>query len=211
MVESELVAKIEKNRTCLEALSKVFWNSPNRGVLAEVDDALALLEQDGPEIAQGIALVRKTIQDPTEQRLREIAIDYAHVFIGHHPDDPFPYESVYTSENRLMMQDARDNVLSVYRTFGYAPFTGADNEPEDHVSIELAFEADLCRRAIEAPGADEVDEAGRLLAAGESFRVQHLCNWVPTLCADIEKRAETDFFRGIAKVTAAYVNRLTFF
>ena len=53
--------------------------------------------------------------------LTELAVDYVRAFIGSGNDGfsaAYPYESVYTSPKRLMMQDARDEVLVLYRAFG---------------------------------------------------------------------------------------------
>ena len=50
--------------------------------------------------------------------LTELAVDYVRAFIGSGNDGfsaAYPYESVYTSPKRLMMQDARDEVLVLYR------------------------------------------------------------------------------------------------
>ena len=52
--------------------------------------------------------------------LTELAVDYVRAFIGSGNDGfsaAYPYESVYTSPKRLMMQDARDEVLVLYRAF----------------------------------------------------------------------------------------------
>ena len=49
--------------------------------------------------------------------LTELAVDYVRAFIGSGNDGfsaAYPYESVYTSPKRLMMQDARDEVLVLY-------------------------------------------------------------------------------------------------
>ena len=54
--------------------------------------------------------------------LTELAVDYVRAFIGSGNDGfsaAYPYESVYTSPKRLMMQDARDEVLVLYRAFGW--------------------------------------------------------------------------------------------
>ena len=50
--------------------------------------------------------------------LTELAVDYVRAFIGSGNDGfsaAYPYESVYTSPKRLMMQDARDEVRAVPR------------------------------------------------------------------------------------------------
>ena len=50
--------------------------------------------------------------------MTELAIDYVRTFIGHGVNGysaAYPYESVYTSERRLMMQEARAEVLKTLR------------------------------------------------------------------------------------------------
>lgn len=53
--------------------------------------------------------------------ITDLAVDYVRAFIGHGIDAysaAYPFESVYTSPKRLMMQEARDEVLAVYRSEG---------------------------------------------------------------------------------------------
>lgn len=53
--------------------------------------------------------------------ITDLAVDYVRAFIGHGVDAysaAYPFESVYTSPKRLMMQEARDEVLAVYRSEG---------------------------------------------------------------------------------------------
>ena len=53
-----------------------------------------------------------------ERQRGDLAVDFLHTFIGVTQDREqvaFPYESVYTSPEHLLMQDARDEVLAAYR------------------------------------------------------------------------------------------------
>ena len=53
-----------------------------------------------------------------ERQHGDLAVDFLHTFIGVTQDREqvaFPYESVYTSPEHLLMQDARDEVLAAYR------------------------------------------------------------------------------------------------
>ena len=71
--------------------------------------------------------------------LTELAVDYVRAFIGSGNDGfsaAYPYESVYTSPKRLMMQDARDEVLVLYRAFGLDK-QESWKEGEDHIALEL--------------------------------------------------------------------------
>ena len=116
----------------------------------------------------------------------------------------FPYESVYTSEGGLMMQDAYAEVLHVYRAAGFAKDPGF-KEPEDHLAVELAFMALLCGRAVEALRAGDGDGAERHLSAQLSFAREHLLNWIDRFCADVRKAAEDGFYFDLATFTEAYL------
>ena len=53
-----------------------------------------------------------------DDSVTELAIDYVSTFIGHGVNGysaAYPYESVYTSERRLLMQEARAEVLATLR------------------------------------------------------------------------------------------------
>ena len=75
--------------------------------------------------------------------ITDLAVDYVRAFIGHGVDAysaAYPFESVYTSPKRLMMQEARDEVLAVYRSEGLDKLPSW-KESEDHIALELEFMA----------------------------------------------------------------------
>ena len=70
-----------------------------------------------------------------ERQRGDLAVDFLHTFIGVTQDREqvgFPYESVYTSPEHLLMQDARDEVLAAYRAAKVVLVDEAC-EPEDHL------------------------------------------------------------------------------
>lgn len=76
-----------------------------------------------------------------EGSLTELAVDYFNVFYGVGVDSysaAHPFESVYTSPKRLLMQEARDQVLEVYREAGLAK-QESWREGEDHIALELEY------------------------------------------------------------------------
>lgn len=48
----------------------------------------------------------------------DLATEYTSLFLNAGRNTVFLYESVYTSEERLLMQEAQDEVLSEYRKEG---------------------------------------------------------------------------------------------
>ena len=119
--------------------------------------------------------------------ITDLAVDYVRAFIGHGIDAysaAYPFESVYTSPKRLMMQEARDEVLAVYRSEGLDKLP-TWKEAEDHIALELEFMAALGDRIVAAAEADDEAEVERLLATQRNFLADHLSSWVPLMTADL--------------------------
>jgi anaerobic sulfite reductase subunit A len=158
---------------------------------------------------QGYALLAsfaRGIQNDDFTRVKaELAVEYARLFLGVKRRNLVPCESVYTSERRLMMQDARDQVVHEYHKEGLDPaveFT----EPEDHVAIELAFMSHLCQKAADAVEREDSRQAAYYVEQQRRFLTDHLEVWVPRLCDDILGLAESDFYKGIIMLTQEHLN-----
>lgn len=139
--------------------------------------------------------------------LTELAVDYVRAFIGHGIDGhsaAYPFESVYTSEKRLMMQGARDEVLAIYRS------EGIDKRPdwrdgEDHIALELEFMRVMALRAATAWEADDEGGAQRLEEVQRAFVADHLLKWVPTMMRDMRLFARTGLYLGLADLTEGFL------
>ena len=132
--------------------------------------------------------------------LTELAVDYVRAFIGSGNDGfsaAYPYESVYTSPKRLM-------VLVLYRAFGLDK-QESWKEGEDHIALELEFEQILCERAIAAYEAGDEDECLKLLLSQRNFLEDHLLAWYPMMAADLQKFPQTDFYKGLGKLTDGFL------
>ena len=142
-----------------------------------------------------------------DDSVTELAIDYVSTFIGHGVNGysaAYPYESVYTSEEHLLMQDARDSAVAFY--LGEELGLPADNTtPEDHLSFEFQFMAKLIERAGAALDAGDEARYAELCAKQRAFFDEHLANWVPRLCADVRAYAQTAFYRGVADITEGFL------
>ena len=167
----------------------------------------ASLDSDDPALAEGFSRLRADLAGCDEDALEQLAVVFDRAFFGMGPrtaQKAFPYESVYTSEGGLMMQDAYAEALHVYRAAGFAKDPGF-KEPEDHLAVELAFMALLCGRAVEALRAGDEAGAERQLRAQLAFAREHLLNWIDRFCADVRKAAEDGFYFDLATFTEAYL------
>lgn len=137
-----------------------------------------------------------------DDSVTELAIDYVSTFIGHGVNGysaAYPYESVYTSERRLLMQEARAEVLATLRENELV--RGNWNEAEDHIALELEFMQRMALRAAEALGDAAEEEAIAYLRTSYDFLENHLLNWVPMLVADMRMHARTLFYQGLGQLT----------
>ena len=135
-----------------------------------------------------------------DDSVTELAIDYVSTFIGHGVNGySAAYESVYTSERRLLMQEARAEVLATLRENELK--RGNWNEAEDHIALELEFMQRMALRAAEALSDNAEDEAIAYLRTSYDFLENHLLNWVPMLVADMRMHARTLFYQGLGQLT----------
>ena len=142
-----------------------------------------------------------------EDTLLDLARDYARTFIGHGNNGrsaAYPFESVHTSEKRLLMQDARDEVLAMYRE-NLLKKGSEWRDCEDHIALELEFMQVLCERTAETLRAGKEDEAIALLRTQRTFVGKHLANWVPMFVSDIKYFAQTDLYIGAGELLLGFV------
>lgn len=201
------LAALCDSRACVyRLLSRCYEREVDAAFAAEVADGFSF-STDDEALAQGFEAMRSHLVGCDEASLEELAVVFDRVFFGMGPraaQKAFPYESVYTSDKGLMMQDAYSDAVRVYRSAGFAK--NADfSEPEDHIAVELAFVAAQLGRASEALRAGDAEGAEEALRSAFAFARGHLLNWVDRFAADVEKAAGEGFYRDLAAFTVAYL------
>ena len=155
----------------------------------------------------GYSLMYRCLKRTWEDSVLELARDYVRTFIGHGVNGhaaAYPYESVHTSEKRLLMQEARAEVLAVYRANGLKKEEHW-RECEDHIAVELEFMQVMAQRTAALLRKGDEDGAVVALRTQRAFVADHLANWVPMLAADMGRFAQTDLYRGLAELTQGFV------
>jgi TorA maturation chaperone TorD len=126
--------------------------------------------------------------------LQDLLWDYTRLFIGPYKLPCPPWESVYRSQARLMMQDAADDVRRTYAVFGLS--VEETRVMPDHIGIELNFLSLVYERAGEK--SETQFDSTRI---GEAFLNDHLLQWVPQFTADMEAAAESHLYKALARTT----------
>ena len=188
-------------------LARLYRVEADEGLLKELKGMRFPAKTGNALMDEGYRSIGKFLGGMTATSELELRRDYVRAFIGEGTDGKaaaYPFESVYTSENRLRMQDARDEVLALYRSEGLN--RNADwHDDEDHVALELEFMQFLCGKLARAVEAEDLAGAESVLATQEGFLSGHLCNWVPLMTADMRHFAKTGFYQGLAALTEGYL------
>jgi TorA maturation chaperone TorD len=203
----ELIQLTERRASTYAFLGKLFRVEIDRAFLDEMRALRFPATTGNRKIDDGYRLIATYLGGVWDNSLTELAVDYTRVFIGHGVDAysaAYPFESVYTSEKRLLMQEARDEVLAIYRKAGLAKQTSW-KEGEDHISLEMEYVQILCQRTVDALKQGDEEGAHAQLMNQRNFLVEHLAAWVPMMTADMRRFAKTDLYRGLAFLTEGFL------
>lgn len=203
----ELAALCRKRANTYAFIARLYRIEVDQVLLDELKSMRWPAKTGNTKVDEGYRMMAKYLSNLWDNSLTDLAVDYVRVFIGHGLDAfsaSYPYESVYTSEKRLLMQEARDEVLAIYRGYGLDK-SDAWKEGEDHIALELEFMQVLANRTAEALEKNDEDEAFTLLTAQRNFLEDHLVSWVPLLTLDMRKFAKTDLYRGLAVLTDGFL------
>lgn len=208
MQTQEQILEILKNRASTYGfLSQVYRQEVNTAFLAGLVEQLAGEAEEEAE-SEGYQTLRayaaKLRLEDLDKVQTELASEYAGLFLNVGRRPVFPFESVYTSPERLIMQKARDEVLAEYRKEGLDR-TGEFHEPEDHIAIELEFMEYLCQKAVQAVEAGDRTAALEYLKKQEGFLQKHLLVWAPEFCQDVQRATKIGFYKGIARITEEHL------
>lgn len=169
-------------------------------------------EAESPRMYQAVRELKHYLARRGPDPRTDLAVDYAHAFLAagvYEGSAACPYESIYTSRDGLVMQEARDEVVAVYRANGVDVDPGL-HVPEDHLSFELEFLAILSDRAADLLKADDLAEGdlGRLagnLATQRGFIEAHLFDWLPAFEVKVVELTEQGFYPAVVHLTQAYL------
>ena len=167
------------------------------------------LDSESAAMAQEAAAIKRYLARAGADPRTDLAVEYARIFLSAGVYDGLtaePYESVFTSEDHLLMQDARDEVVAIYRAWD-EDIDSTLHMPEDHLGLELEFMALLADRTAQALRAatDDFAETARLLEAQRDFLTDHILNWIDSLIVKMEEFAQLPLYPALMRFARAYV------
>ncbi len=205
MVDADLLEVITDRRSSYAFFSRMFREEVSSKLLSELVESHAF---NGPASRTELGVFGEFLGNlkgsDLERAAADLAAEYAGLFLNAGDHSVFPYESVYTSPERLLMQKARDDVLRDYIQQGLGKSVSY-NEPEDHLATELEFMSFLCEKTVKALQIDDGEQGIACLQKQVEFLEQHLLVWCPGFCSDMMAASTSDFYRGIALLTRNFL------
>ena len=203
----ELVDFMTRRARTYGLLARIFRVEVDGKFLEELRHLRFPTSTGNEHVDYGYRTMYNYLKGTWEDTLLDLARDYARTFIGHGNNGrsaAYPFESVHTSEKRLLMKDARDEVLAIYRA-NLLKKGEEWNDCEDHIALELEFMQVMSERTAKALKEGKEDEAVEMLKTQRAFVGQHLANWVPMFVSDIKYFSQTDLYIGAGELLLGFV------
>lgn len=198
-------------------LSRSYAKEVDGEYLSKINSTIDMLKSYN-EIAEdvmlekGIRIMEHFLGKAENQNdlMEELALRYTTLFLNVSPNDVIkhvhPYESVYLSPDKLVMQEQRDEVLKFYDEFQVGV---ADDfkEPEDHIAVELAFLQKLNKKILSDLSENNISDAVNKFKSHRDFMNMHLLKWVHLLGKDLMIADSEGFYDGLANITLGFVRQ----
>lgn len=205
-----LHAALEDRAATYGLLARLFNREVDEALLEGLRALPFPADTGRPDLDEGARLMGAYLAAAHDDARTELAVDFARLFLVRKRSTRvacYPNESVHTSDERITMGDARDEVRALYLREGLKA-ADATRLGDDHIALELEFMQALAARSLACAPGDEADDGTKwreTLAAQAAFLDGHLLNWVPAFADLMADAAQTDFYRGLAAMLAAFL------
>jgi len=188
-----------------DVISRLFANALDQGMAESLEfmdeDVNLLLNPDDPDWTEGLCQIASYCRGNDIAKVLQAIGDHSQLFVGPGHLPAPPWASVYLDQG-MMFGASTLKVADMYKRFGLTvPRPGT--EPDDHIAFELGFVAVLNQKLQAAIEAGDHGQAAEMLQALSGFVNDHMAVWLEPFLCRVEEHAETDFYRGLARVTRA--------
>ncbi|WP_261429135.1 TorD/DmsD family molecular chaperone [Xiamenia xianingshaonis] len=207
MTLEELAAMCDNRAATYGLIARLYYAEVDEALFDELVAMRYPVSSGNDLLDRGYYTLAKYLSNAWVDPVLRLSVDYTKTFLGSGIDTysaAYPFESVYTSEKRLLMQDARDEVLAIYRSCGLDK-SASWKTGEDHIAVELEFMRIMSARTAKALRAGDEDEATALLSTQKNFMLDHVATWAPVFCNDVRRFAGTTFYQALADVTEGFL------
>lgn len=191
------------------ALSRLFSGGGEAlpRTLAEMGKACRNLAGELPELGI-IGADLETYAQARPPELRQMGFEFNRLFVGPASPPAPPYESVYLSPDRLVMQEQTLSVRQSYQAENLMT-ASQGSAPDDFIAAELEFAAYLLSRLREEAFLGNSATAGQYRRLFNTFMDEHPRRWLPAFAAEVRANTRHPVFEPVMQVLLT-VSRLSF-
>lgn len=182
-------------------LRLIFLTGPG----SELIDALPTLrlislEARTADFHAHLEALQQTIMSDSNQIITHWQTEFTRLFIGPGKAPAYPYESVYRSANRLLMQEITGEVRQFYLEQGLI-LQRLNSIPDDHLGVELEFLLYMSQKMLDQPM-----EAITNARVQREFLRKHILSWIDDFVSDIFNNTTEPFFQQLALLLRDFVH-----
>jgi putative dimethyl sulfoxide reductase chaperone len=146
------------------------------------------------EIHEGGKILHRYFEHLSECQINQERDEYNRLFVGPGPLVAPAWESYYRSKEQLLFDNCNYEVRKQYHQFGLQNVR-ENNEPDDHLLLELEFMIYLAELSIKKIESIELVD---LLSSQISILENHLSVWIPYFCKRIIENTHSQLYLGTA-------------
>ncbi len=172
-------------------MARLFKNEPEEGVVALLSEKAtieAILVAAGGDCRAADALTEMAAS-AEEAGIERLRSEFTRLFLGPARLPVPPWESVFSTGEPLLFQQATAEVRQAYRAHGFE-VGGYPKEADDHLAVELEFLARLGEAIICAWESGDAEAARRMACGYGEFLRTHPCSWFGPFAEQLEAYAE---------------------
>jgi TorA maturation chaperone TorD len=128
--------------------------------------------------------------------------EYRRLFIGPGTLVAPPWESYYRSKERLLFEEWTLQIRELYHQFGLQ-FIRENNEPDDHLLLELEFMIFLIELNLQASETERIRE---MITIQINYLNEHLTVWIPEFCKRVMDHTRSRLYLGAAMLLEDFLN-----
>jgi TorA maturation chaperone TorD len=196
--------------------STVYLTPPSEDLLRQLADT-EFLDELSRLFGDDTVAELKSFSESTdlEQESETLNLEFMDLFAVPTGRYVVPFEDVYRGEGSSgpLLGEQAIAVIRSYREAG-AEMDREIKELPTHVGVELAFMSFLCEQeavaviegAVTPPERDPNADRSRYRRLQTQFLRDHLNSWFPNLSSEIQARASSPLYRGLAIMTEKFLN-----
>ena len=181
-----------------------FYYLPTQELKGTLKDLEQQLSDVSPEAMLYIKKMKEEIKRSDDLDL--LSLDFSRLFLGPYKMHAPPYGSVYLEGERQIMGESTLEVRNKYREAGL-DISSDFRHPPGHIAAELEFMYFLILKEIEAIRNSDIETTLSFMEKQRAFLKENLGPWVFEFTDTTEEKAETDFYKNLARATRAFIEQ----